>query len=298
MKLNQIKAEISVTNRVLDMEMIKISLDIIDREHGSLLAAFEQGAAVQVHAHVHPQQQFASTLFSSVDSNSHLDVVNKLTFVQSFLTKLRNRCTEVETLASGPGIVFSMKDFNECLQVFCQGLLKYGEGELRSRVETQHIRQNQYQHLLYMKEKQSLYYRKKCEQFLGDIDKLVNAKISQKGGQLIYELDVSQRELRVLRDNYRLMRKMMLEDLKHEYMKKIMNKDNKIGELRDKFNEHRERVTAETIVAVSTNFKDLEDKVDQRRRDIDNMDFGQGGQVKQRTNNRKIESFEQPAQHN
>ena len=84
----------------------------------------------------------------------------------------------------------------------------------------------------------------------------------------------------------------MLEDLKHEYMKKIMNKDNKIGELRDKFNEHRERVTAETIVAVSTNFKDLEDKVDQRRRDIDNMDFGQGGQVKQRTNNRKIESFE------
>ena len=54
MKLNQIKAEISVTNRVLDMEMIKIALDIIDREHGSLLAAFEQGAAVQVHAHVHP----------------------------------------------------------------------------------------------------------------------------------------------------------------------------------------------------------------------------------------------------
>jgi hypothetical protein len=72
-----------------------------------------------------------------------------------------------------------------------------------------------------MKEKQSLYYRKKCEQYLGDIDKLVNAKISQKGGQLIYELDVSQRELRVLRDNYRLMKKMMLQDLKHEYMKSI-----------------------------------------------------------------------------
>lgn len=44
-KLNQIKAEITVTNRVIDMEMIKLSLDIIDREHASLLAAFEQGAA-------------------------------------------------------------------------------------------------------------------------------------------------------------------------------------------------------------------------------------------------------------
>lgn len=103
---------------------------------------------------------------------------------------------------------------------------------------------------------------------------------------------MSQRELRVLRDNYRLMKKMMLEDLKHEYMKKIMNKDNKIGELRDKFKEHRERVSAETIVAVQSNFKDLEDKVDQRRRDIDNMDFGQKGGVKQPKEIRNLESFE------
>jgi hypothetical protein len=56
---------------------------------------------------------------------------------------------------------------------------------------------------------------------LGDIDKLVNAKISQKGSQLIYELDVSSRELRVLRDNYNLMHSMMMEELRHEYMREI-----------------------------------------------------------------------------
>lgn len=105
----------------------------------------------------------------------------------------------------------------------------------------------------------------------------MNAKISQKGGQLIYELDVSQRELRVLRDNYRLMKKMMLEDLKHEYMKSIQDRDNKIGQLRNQYKEHRERVTAETIVAVSDNFKKLEDEVDKKRRDIDNINNGMGG---------------------
>lgn len=143
--LHQTRAEITVARRVLDIGMIKLSLGMIKNEHASLLAAFEQGAAEDgVHAFVHPQQQFASTLYQSVDHNSHLNVVNKLDFVQSFLTKLRNRCTEVDTLASGPGIVFSMKDFNECLQAFCQGLLKYSEAELRGRVETQHIRLNQY----------------------------------------------------------------------------------------------------------------------------------------------------------
>lgn len=34
------------------------------------------------------------------------------------------------------------------------------------------------------------------------MDKYVSAKISQKGSQLIYELDVASRELRVLKDNY------------------------------------------------------------------------------------------------
>ena len=53
-----------------------------------------------------------------------------------------------------------------------------------------------------MKEKQALYYRRKCEQYLGDLDKLVSAKISQKGSGLVYELDVASRELRVLRANY------------------------------------------------------------------------------------------------
>lgn len=55
---------------------------MITEEQESLMATFEQGAADgRVHAKVHPQQQYASTLYQSVDKNSHLDVVNKLEFV-------------------------------------------------------------------------------------------------------------------------------------------------------------------------------------------------------------------------
>jgi hypothetical protein len=53
----QTKAEIAVAHRVLDVEMIKMSLKMIKNEHSSLLAAFEQGAGDgRVHAFVHPQQ--------------------------------------------------------------------------------------------------------------------------------------------------------------------------------------------------------------------------------------------------
>ena len=97
-----------------------------------------------------------------------------------------------------------------------------------------------------MKEKQVLYYRKKCEQFLGDIDKLVAAKISQKGSQLIYELDVASRELRVLRDNYRLMQGLMMGELRHEYCKAIEEKQERINHLSQNFKAHGERLKSST----------------------------------------------------
>jgi len=70
-----------------------------------------------------------------VDVQYHLDMVVKLGFVQEYLTKLGNRGTDVETLTSGPGIVFTKKDFNDAIQNFCRKVIIYGEKELKSRCD-------------------------------------------------------------------------------------------------------------------------------------------------------------------
>jgi hypothetical protein len=48
---------------------------------------------------------------------------------------LKNRGTEVETLTSGPGYVFTLKDINDCIASLSKGLVKYAETELRTRSE-------------------------------------------------------------------------------------------------------------------------------------------------------------------
>jgi hypothetical protein len=73
---------------------------------------------------------------------------------------------------------------------------------------------NQYRHLVYLKEMEIVYYRSKCEQFLRNIDVIVNAKMSAKGNQMIYELDVTNRELRSLKDHYYLMERYMREEIR------------------------------------------------------------------------------------
>ena len=116
----QTRAQVAVIKHEFEVMLINHANEYLSNEHSSLLGCFEMGGAErQVCAFVHPAQQFAATPFHKVDKNSHLDIITKVSFVQQFLSKLRNRCTEVETLTSGPGVVFSLKDFNECLQTFC-----------------------------------------------------------------------------------------------------------------------------------------------------------------------------------
>ena len=74
-------------------------------------------------------------LYDKCDKNSHLEAVNKCAMIQTFITRLKNRGTEVETLTSGVGFVFTLKDINDCVSSLAKSVIKYGEQELRSRAE-------------------------------------------------------------------------------------------------------------------------------------------------------------------
>lgn len=126
-------------------------------------------------------------------------------------------------MTSGPGLVFSMKDFNDCLSLFARQLIKYGEEELRGRSETQNLREYQYHHVIYIKQMESLYYRKKCEQLLQNIETLTNAKMLSQGNQMIYELDVGARELQTLKDHYYIMEKCIRNEIRQEFNKELLD---------------------------------------------------------------------------
>ena len=148
----QAKAEIIVIRDEIDRILMIHAIDIIEKEYAALSTAIDSETS-NISALIHPFQQFASVCFPTVDKNSHLDMINKVSAVQKWLTRLKNRCTEVETLTSGPGIVFTIKDFNECIQMLWRDLIKYSEIELRSRSETAVLKENHLLHLVYMKDK-------------------------------------------------------------------------------------------------------------------------------------------------
>lgn len=78
-KINQLRAETIVIKQILDVNLIRIAIDMVRNEHSALQACFEASAQdKQFSVYVHPSQQFASTPYSMVDRAPHLDVVSKV----------------------------------------------------------------------------------------------------------------------------------------------------------------------------------------------------------------------------
>ena len=116
---------------------------------------------------------------------------------------------------------------------------------MRTRCETAAVRENQYRHLIYIKEMEGIYYRRKCEQFLMNVDAIINAKLSAKGNKMIYEHDMTSRELRCLKDNYYLMEAEMRNEVKLEFSREIATGKFTLKRTQDRFQEHKDEINTE-----------------------------------------------------
>lgn len=117
------------------------------------------------------------------------------------LVQMKNRCLEIETLTSGHGIVISSKDLNETLRELCRGVVQYGEIEMRTRCEHLYTIIKEYENQLYYKDQQLLMLEHKLKHAKEELNKIVNTKVFSRGNNLIYELDRSARQLRLIKDN-------------------------------------------------------------------------------------------------
>ena len=224
-------------------------------------------------SHIHPFQAFASTLYSKVDPNSHLDMVIKLSEVQRFITKLQNRGTEVETLTSGPGMVFTIKDFNECVQILCRGLVKYSERELRARSENFAKKEAHYINLLYNKDRKIENLENRIAKTQENLDKLINSKMYEKGNMLIYELDNVNRQLKLFKDNIFILEKEMNLRIHNEYQKTMRDNKSKMFELSRLFKDFKDSVANQIGQDVTQEKDYITKEINKRAEDYKNKEI-------------------------
>ncbi|CAG9310909.1 unnamed protein product [Blepharisma stoltei] len=177
--------------------------------------------------------------------NNYTDSTRKIGILHNYLNTLRNRCTIVEAPTCGKALVFSIKDLTQLTKRFADQLQRYAEAEFRAREEATSLEYQQLLAQLRQKENEIMLAKRNIDNLNTNMDNLVNAQLSQKGNQLIYELDISHRQLQEIKNNMKLLEHQIREIVLSEYRQQIQEKDREIADLKQAFKSYRDEVSVE-----------------------------------------------------
>ena len=229
---------------------------LVERESTALAKVFEiNGKRLEVLCGVH--QQFAATLDTTEDKRNHLDIVNKVSAVQKLLTQIRNRCLLVNNVTSGEGMLIRTKDLSQILQEFSRQIVKQGEIEMRTRAEYLGKQINHLQDLLYTKDQQLFNLEHKLRHAQDELSKVTNTRVFAKANAMIYELDHSSRQLRLIKDSVYTMEDELREKVRLAFEKDLTQARQELAESRKKFAEYKQTLNAHLSADIKQNINQL-----------------------------------------
>lgn len=78
---------------------------------------------------------------------------------------------------------------------------------------------------------------------------------------MIYELDIANRELRMLKDNYYLMEKLMWEEIHKDYHDQLVEKDTLIKKYRESFQQYRLELNTDIRSKIDREIETIDPKI-------------------------------------
>lgn len=132
---------------------------------------------------------------------------------------------------------------------------------MRSRCEQLYLLIKEYENLLYNKDQQLLNLEAKLKHAKEEINKIVNTKVFSRGNNLIYELDKSARQLRLIKDNIYSLESGVKEKVRLYYEKDLSDTRVLLAEVKNNFGRYRENMSASLKADVADNINQIEERM-------------------------------------
>lgn len=111
---------------------------------------------------------------------------------------------------------------------------------------------------MYNKDQQLLNLESKLKHAKEELNKIVNTKVFSRGNNLIYELDKSARQLRLIKDNLFSLESGVKEKVKLYFEKDLSDVRMQLTEMKINFHKYRENMSANLKADVADNISQIE----------------------------------------
>lgn len=169
--------------------------------------------------------------FSCNFDGNYKDSTSKIGAMQSFFNCMRNKCSRVDTPTAGCGLVAFVKDITACAREFSENMMEFNEEHHCFQREVLNLQAELLEKQGDFTEKEGIWNKKHGETVRENFEATVNAHVTQKGSEIIYNLDTAHRQLREIKENTKLLEKYTRILVNNEFKERIETKNREIRDL-------------------------------------------------------------------
>ena len=202
------------------------------------------------------RNRFSSNFLKELNITQIQEINQKYPFFENFLNKLHNVAIEVETHTDSNAILINRNEFDEATKILMRDFIIFDTNLSRNH----HLSISSQKFGYCFKIKKLVIwlraYKNKLVEFDNDLEKISNAKFAISNNKLVFEMDNLYRQLKVLKDNIKVMEFYIKDYFNDKFNSLISSYQTELSQIEAQFSEFRKDIEVQLKQKITEHYND------------------------------------------
>ena len=202
------------------------------------------------------RNRFSSNFLKELNVTQISEINQKFPFFENFVNKIHNVAIEVETHTDTNAILINRNEFDEATRILIRDFIIYDTNLTRNN----HLSNSSQKFGFCFKIKKLVIwlraYKNKLVEFDNDLEKISNAKFAISNNRLVFEMDNLYRQLKVLKDNIKVMEFYIKDYFNDKFNSLISSYQTELSQIEAQFTEFRKDIEIQLKQRITEHYND------------------------------------------
>jgi hypothetical protein len=236
----------------LNIHYLKKGIESFKRENKAMVELFVQARNdLDINKF---KNKFSSNLLKELDETHIINLNKKFSFFESFINTIQNVSEEVETHGESNAVLISKLELENAVKTLIKDFIIYDTNLQKSLHFASSSEKFGFYFTIKKLELFSSILKGKLNDYDNNMDKISNAKLALSGNKLVYEMDNLYRQLKVLKDNIKVMEQYIKVYFEEKFQSMISSHFMEVGQIGAKFNDFKQEVVSSTVQQITEEY--------------------------------------------
>lgn len=236
----------------LNVHYLKKGIESFRKENKAMLELFVQARNdLDINKF---KNKFSSNLIKELDETHIININKKFSFFESFINTIQNVSEEVETHGQSHAVLISKTELENAVKTLIKDFIIYDTNLNKSLHYANSSEKFGFYFTIKKLEIFSSILKGKLNDYDDNIDKISNAKLALSGNKLVYEMDNLYRQLKVLKDNIKVMEQYIKVYFDEKFQAMISSHFMEVGQIGAKFKDFKQEVVSSTVQQITEEY--------------------------------------------